>query len=235
MAAQGAVVYWVALHRMHHAASDRLGDPHSPQPEAWGPPMSRWRAAWQGHLGWVRGHDVPKPTRYVRELFGDAQVRRLGRACGGCVAAGFVLPALAGWAWLGGRRGALSGASWGGVVRLALGHHVIRAINSWCHLAGTRGHHTPDSSTNVGWLARISWGESWRNNHHAAPTSARFGSSWLQPDIGWWTIRFFVALGWARLRPTASAFALVSHLPVAAQGYLLTPAHPMPEPGLSGD
>ena len=211
MAAQGSVVYWVALHRMHHAASDRPGDPHSPQRQAWNrdspQPMSRWRAAWQGHLGWVLAHDVPKPTRYARELIGDELVRRLGRSYGAWVAAGFVLPALVGWAWLGGSlgdwQGALFGAYWGGVVRLALGHHVIWAINSCCHLVGARPHPTPDSSRNVAWLALLSWGESWHNNHHAAPTSARFGGGWGQPDIGWWTVRLFVALRWARLRPTA--------------------------------
>ena len=97
MAAQGPVVYWVSLHRMHHAASDRPGDPHSPRSNAW-PGASRWRAAWQGHIGWVLGHDVPKPTRYARELIGDPQARLLGRWYPWCVAAGLLLPALVAWA-----------------------------------------------------------------------------------------------------------------------------------------
>lgn len=203
MAAQGPVGYWVALHRMHHAASDRAGDPHSPQPAAW--PASapgRWRAAWQGHLGWVLGHDVPKPTRYARELIADPVVRRLGRQYHACVAAGLVLPALLGALVLGPSQGfwfgALFGLYWGGVVRIALGHHVIWAINSWCHLAGRRPHDTPDHSTNVALLSLLSWGESWHNNHHASPTSARFGRGWTQPDIGWGVVRALEALGLAR-------------------------------------
>ena len=57
MAAQGSVVYWVSLHRMHHAASDRPGDPHSPRGSAW-PGASRWRAAWQGMTGMQTGRPV---------------------------------------------------------------------------------------------------------------------------------------------------------------------------------
>jgi stearoyl-CoA desaturase (Delta-9 desaturase) len=205
MAAQGPVIYWVALHRMHHAASDRPGDPHSPRASAWPGPsgQGRWRAALQGHAGWVLDHDVPKPTRYARELIGDPLVRRLAKAYPLCVAAGVVLPALVAWAAMGGWAGLLFGAYWGGVVRIALGHHVIWAINSWCHLRGTRAHDTADSSANVAWLSLVSWGESWHNNHHARPTQARFGDGIAQPDIGWWVVRAFVALGWARLRPEA--------------------------------
>lgn len=202
MAAQGPLVYWVALHRMHHAASDQPGDPHSPRAEAWPAApagRSRWRAAWQGHIGWVQAHDVPKPTRYARELIADPLAQRLNRAYPLAVAAGLLLPALAGLLLVGGAEGALFGLYWGGVVRIALGHHVIWAINSWCHLAGRRVHDTPDGSTNVAWLALPSWGESWHNHHHARPTSPRFGQGWREPDVGWWSVRLFVALGWARL------------------------------------
>lgn len=199
MATQGPVVYWVALHRLHHAASDRPGDPHSPQPRAW-PGASASVAAWRGHIGWVWSHDVPKPTRYARELIGDTLVRRLSKAYPLCVAAGLLLPAVAGALVLGGWAGLLFGAYWGGVLRIALGHHVIWAINSRCHLSPDRSAATGDHSANVGWLALPSWGESWHHNHHAAPASARFGQGWRQPDIGWWVVRSLVALGWARTR-----------------------------------
>lgn len=203
MAAQGPAVYWVSLHRLHHAASDLPGDPHSPRTSA-RPGQSRWRAAFTGHIGWVWSHDLPKPTRYARELLADPVVCRLTRAYGACVALGLLLPALAG-AWLlqashGLWAGALFGAYWGGVVRIALGHHIIWAINSWCHLGGRRPHDTPDGSGNVAALALLSWGESWHNNHHAKPTAARFGQGPWQPDIGWWVVRAFVFMGWAKLR-----------------------------------
>ena len=199
MAAQGPVVYWVSLHRMHHAASDRPGDPHSPRASAW-PGHGRWRAFWRGHIGWVLSHDVPRPTRYARELIEDPMLRRLNGAYPACVAAGVLLPAAAGWALLGGWQGLVFGAYWGGLVRIALGHHVIWAINSCCHVWGRRPHATADGSGNVAWLSLLSWGESWHNNHHARPVQARFGQGWQQPDVGWWVIRTFAALGWASVR-----------------------------------
>lgn len=197
MAAQGPVIYWVALHRMHHAASDAAGDPHSPQRLAW-PGRGRWWAAWQGHLGWVLEHDVPKPTRYARELIADPVVRRLGRAYPLCVLAGLLLPGVIGALLLGGWQGLLFGAYWGGVLRIAVGHQVIWAINSWCHLRGGRPHDTGDHSANVRWLSLISWGESWHNNHHARPTAAQFGRGLREPDIGWWVVRLFERCGWAQ-------------------------------------
>ena len=206
MAAQGPLLCWVALHRMHHASSDRPGDPHSPQPSAW-PGMRRWRAAWQGHIGWVADHDVPKPTRYARELLADPLARKLSRAYPLCVLAGLVLPAVAAWAWMGGWEGLAFGAYWGGVLRIALGHHVIWAINSWCHLQGGRPNETGDASANVAWLALLSWGESWHNNHHAQPTQARFGRGWRQPDVGWWLIRLLATLDWACIKPAQSGNA----------------------------
>lgn len=203
MAAQGPLVYWVSLHRMHHAASDQPGDPHSPRASAW-PGASRWWAALRGHMGWVMAHDVPKPTRYARELIGDPLVRRLNAAYPACVAAGLVVPALLAWVVLGADLPAWQalafGAYWGGVVRIAAGHQVIWAINSWCHLHGARPHDTRDGSTNVALLSLLSWGESWHNNHHAAPVSAQFGRGWRQPDIGWWVVCAFIALGWATPR-----------------------------------
>jgi stearoyl-CoA desaturase (Delta-9 desaturase) len=215
MAAQGPVLYWVSLHRLHHAASDQMGDPHSPQARAWSSPahpLPRWRAALQGHLGWVLSHDVPKPTRYARELLADPLARRLSRGYSASVALGVLLPAAAGAALLHGSPGhsvwtaALFGAYWGGALRIALGHHIIWAINSWCHLGAARPHATPDHSANVAVLALLSWGESWHNNHHAQPTSPRFGQGLVQVDVGWWVVRGFVALGWARLRePAATA------------------------------
>jgi stearoyl-CoA desaturase (Delta-9 desaturase) len=206
MAAQGTVTYWVSLHRMHHAASDGPGDPHSPQPAAWpGAASGRWASFWRGHIGWVWRHDVPNPRRYARELLADELVRAVDRGYPLWVAAGLVLPGLAGLLALGGWSGFAFGAYWGGVLRIALGQHVIWAINSCCHVGGARPHDTGDCSGNVAWLALPSWGESWHNHHHAAPAQARFGQDWREPDIGWWVVRGFVALGWAKLRESPPA------------------------------
>jgi stearoyl-CoA desaturase (Delta-9 desaturase) len=64
---------------------------------------------------------------------------------------------------------------WGGLVRMLLLHHVTYSINSLCHFFGRRRFDTGDESRNLAWLAPLSLGEAWHNNHHAFPTSAAHG------------------------------------------------------------
>ncbi|KAJ9559589.1 LOW QUALITY PROTEIN: hypothetical protein OSB04_004749 [Centaurea solstitialis] len=70
-------------------------------------------------------------------------------------------------------------------VRLVWGYHATFFVNSACHIWGNR------------WVAMISYGEGWHNNHHAFEFSARFGLEWWQLDMGWCTIRLLEALGLA--------------------------------------
>jgi stearoyl-CoA desaturase (delta-9 desaturase) len=69
----------------------------------------------------------------------------------------------------------LTGLLWGGFVRIFVIHHITYSINSLCHFFGRRRFDTGDESRNLTWLALFSFGESWHNNHHAFPTSARHG------------------------------------------------------------
>jgi stearoyl-CoA desaturase (Delta-9 desaturase) len=211
MAAQGSVMYWVALHRMHHSFSDQDGDPHSPH-TAKAHNASTTRAFFHGHTGWALSHDVPMPGRYAAELQADHTVRWISHTYMWWVLMGLALPALAGSVWHGAGLSALEGAwvglFWGGFVRLAVGHQIIWSINSVCHYFGRRPHATTDRSTNVWWLALPSFGESWHNNHHQHPTSARFGHGW-QIDLGWCAIYCLTKLRWATLRakPTSDPAA----------------------------
>ena len=68
---------------------------------------------------------------------------------------------------------ALTGLLWGGGVRMLVVHHVTYSINSLCHFFGRRDFETGDESRNLAWLSLFTFGESWHNNHHAFPTSAR--------------------------------------------------------------
>jgi stearoyl-CoA desaturase (delta-9 desaturase) len=183
MAAQGPPTYWVAIHRSHHGFSDRDGDPHSAAAS-----RQRGRSAvaafLHAHVTWAWRHDVPAPHRYARELCGDAIARAAARWYWPIVPAGIALPGLAAYGVAGTPEAFLLGAYWGGLFRIVVGHHVIWAINSVCHATGTRHFETRDHSRNVWWLAAISFGESWHNNHHARPASARFAIHAWQLDIG---------------------------------------------------
>ena len=182
LAVQGTVIDWVADHRKHHAHADEDGDPHSPYEFGTG-----WLAAlkglWHAHVGWllVHGHQADE-RKYARELVEDRGMVAVSRAFPLIVAAGLVIPAGIGYLVWGDLKGALIGLIWGGLVRVFLLHHVTFSINSVCHFFGRRRFPTPDRSTNVFWLALPSFGESWHNNHHAFPRSARHGLRWWEID-----------------------------------------------------
>ena len=74
-------------------------------------------------------------------------------------------------------------------MRIFLLHHVTWSINSVCHFFGSRRFEVDDHSTNVFWLAPLSFGESWHHNHHAFPRSAMHGLRWWEVDPTAWVIR----------------------------------------------
>jgi stearoyl-CoA desaturase (delta-9 desaturase) len=186
---QGSVIDWVASHRKHHAHADEDGDPHSP----YGFGSGFWasvRGLWHAHVGWLfsRGHQADH-ARYAPELVEDRGMVVIDRAFPALVAAGLALPAAIGFVVEGTLGGALTALLWGGLVRVFLGHHVTFSINSICHFFGTRRFETADHSTNVFWLAPLSFGEAWHNNHHAFPRSSFHGLRWWEVDPGGLLIR----------------------------------------------
>jgi stearoyl-CoA desaturase (delta-9 desaturase) len=189
MAVEGSVIEWVATHRKHHRFSDQTGDPHSPHVDV----APGWRGALRGlahaHVGWMfRGKDMANPRRYAKDLLADRDIRWISRMFPVWVLAGLALPFGLGLALTGSLVGGLTGLLWGGVVRVLLLHHATFSINSLCHFFGRRRFATGDESRNLAWLAPITMGESWHNNHHAFPTSARHGLGRLELDPSAWVI-----------------------------------------------
>ena len=91
--------------------------------------------------------------------------------------------------------GGMSLMLWGVFVRVAFGWHATWLVNSATHMWGTRRFETRDDSRNSWWVALITFGEGWHNNHHAHPVSARHGLAWYEFDISWITLKFFNAIG----------------------------------------
>jgi stearoyl-CoA desaturase (delta-9 desaturase) len=135
-----------------------------------------------------RGKDMANPARYARDLVADRDLRFISRTFPLWVAAGLAVPFGLGLALTGSWVGGLTGLLWGGAVRIFLLHHVTFSINSLCHYFGRRPFSTGDESRNLAWLAPLSFGEAWHNNHHAFPTSARHGLRPWQVDPGAWLI-----------------------------------------------
>lgn len=189
MAVEGSVIEWVSTHRKHHSFSDSVGDPHSPHLDH----AQGWRGALRGlvhaHVGWMfRGKDMANPRRYASDLLGDRDLRFISRTFPLWVVVGLAIPFGIGAALTGSVVGGLTGMLWGGAVRVFLLHHATFSINSLCHSFGRRPFSTGDQSRNLAWLAPITMGEAWHNNHHAFPTSARHGLGRRQPDPGAWLI-----------------------------------------------
>ena len=175
MAVQGPVLSWVADHRKHHAHTDREGDPHSPHGHGGGL-KGALAGLWYAHMGWLFDRaGQAEHARYAAELSEDRGMRAIHRTFLAWVVLGIAIPAGIGWTVAGSARGALEGALWGGAVRIFLLHHLTWSINSVCHFFGRRRFDVDDQSTNVFWLAPLTFGESWHHNHHAFPRSAVHG------------------------------------------------------------
>jgi stearoyl-CoA desaturase (delta-9 desaturase) len=184
MAIEGPVIDWVTFHRQHHAYSDKPGDPHSPHTGH----GEGFRGALSGlahaHLGWLF-EQVQRGSheRYAPDLLADPVICFIDRTFLFWSLLGLAIPFGLGYL-LGGTLGAaLTGLLWGGAVRMFVLHHVTYSINSLCHFFGSRRFATDDESRNLLWLAPLSFGESWHNNHHAFPTSAFHGMRRYEVDI----------------------------------------------------
>jgi stearoyl-CoA desaturase (delta-9 desaturase) len=179
LACQGGPITWVGLHRIHHMHSDQEGDPHDSN-----------RGFWWSHLGWMLHHipadaDVEKFTKDINTdpVYVAMQNWMLAIQVG----FGLLLLALGGWPWV----------IWGIFVRLVLVYHCTWLVNSATHQFGYRSHESGDRSTNCWWVAVLSYGEGWHNNHHAYPHSARHGLRWWEIDVTWMTVWLLQKVGLA--------------------------------------
>lgn len=185
LALEGGAIWWVVWHRIHHKFTDMVGlDPHTPR-----------EGKFWSHMGWLIWndptlHDPGILTKYAPELCKDRFHRILNRiAWVPTVVLGL------GLLWLGG----LVVQMWGVFVPVVVGWHSTWLVNSATHLWGSQPFRTPGTgdSRNNWWVALITFGEGWHNNHHAFPTSARHGFKRSQIDFNWYGIKLLRFLGLA--------------------------------------
>jgi stearoyl-CoA desaturase (delta-9 desaturase) len=196
-ALEGPVIEWVANHRKHHAFADVEGDPHSPHVDHGGGLAGALRGLYHAHVGWLFSSDFANEQRYAPDLLADPTVRLIDRTFILWALLGLAIPFGLGVALTGTVVGGLTALLWGGAVRIALLHHVTFSINSLCHFFGRRRFDTDDESRNLRWLAPLSFGEAWHNNHHAFPTSAAHGLGRGELDFSALVIRGLERLGLA--------------------------------------
>jgi len=94
--------------------------------------------------------------------------------------------------------GGLSMMVWGTFLRVVVGLHATWFVNSATHMYGARRFETRDDSRNNWWVALLTGGEGWHNNHHAHPVSARHGLAWYEFDVNYYCIWVLSKLGLAQ-------------------------------------
>lgn len=182
MTLEGGPIFWVGTHRIHHQLSDLPGDPHSPRDGAW------W-----SHIGWIilgeGQHDkVDTFRRYTPDLSNNPFYVWLNKY--------HYVPLLILGALLY-AFGGLATFLWAGCVRVVFGLHATWLVNSATHMWGSRRFETKDDSRNNWWVALLTFGEGWHNNHHGKPNSARHGLAWYELDVTWLQIKLLEKLGLA--------------------------------------
>ncbi len=179
---QGGPIFWAALHRVHHQHSDHDGDPHTPRDGRW----------WSHMLWTMFGEPLHANTEVMGKYAPDLMKDRFYRALSSyhwvpLVVLGLVLLALGGLPWL----------LWGLFARVVFGLHCTWLVNSATHLWGSRDFDTSDDSRNSWWVALLTFGEGWHNNHHALPSSPRHGLFRFQLDMTWLQIKLLEKIGLA--------------------------------------
>ena len=122
--------------------------------------------------------------------------------------------------------GGLPFLMWGIFVRTVVGLHATWLVNSATHSWGTRRFATRDLSTNSWWVALLTFGEGWHNNHHAHPTAAQHGFTWYEIDMNWYGIWALKRLGLAWDIKRVKLADLENGLAAAPNGRLITAALP---------
>ena len=176
--AQRGILWWAAKHRHHHRHSDSELDVHSP----------RHRGFWYAHLGWIFQPELSK-TDYdgIRDLARYPELVWLDRHPHLPAAVlGVATWLVAGWS------GLVVGFFWSTVLL----YHGTFFINSLAHVYGNQRYVTGDDSRNNWWLALITLGEGWHNNHHAYMAAARQGFRWWEIDVTYYVLKVF---SWVRI------------------------------------
>ncbi len=199
-AVQRGPLWWAAHHREHHQHSDTDDDTHSPTCHGF----------FWSHVGWITAkHNFPTRRERVKDLLKYPELCFLDRF--DIVVPIAMFAGLYGLgAWLGAAYPELGTSGWQlvvwGMISTVLLFHATFTINSLAHVWGTRRFQTTDTSRNNWFLALVTLGEGWHNNHHHFQGSVRQGFYWWEYDPSYYALRAMSWLGlvW-QLNPVPAA------------------------------
>jgi stearoyl-CoA desaturase (delta-9 desaturase) len=185
LSCQHGPIDWVGLHRHHHKFSDTDADHHDSN-----------KGFWWAHMGWMF-QEIPAMgaiPRLTGDLARDPYYRWLNSWF---LSLQLVLGLLLFWIGTATGVGGWGMVLWGIPLRLVVVYHITWLVNSATHYWGDTPHDSGDRSRNNAWVAALTFGEGWHNNHHAYPHSARHGWGPGQIDLTWQHIRLMQRLGLA--------------------------------------
>ncbi|MBP9864826.1 MAG: acyl-CoA desaturase [Candidatus Omnitrophica bacterium] len=172
-------LWWAAHHRHHHRYADTELDAHPPTK----------RGFFWAHMGWVmckKNADL-KPDSLVPDLMEYPELVYLNRNQKVVPLSFMAVMALISYGitklYPGLHTSWLQFFTWGFFISTVFLHHVTFCVNSVAHLFGPRRFETKDTSRNNVWVALLTMGEGWHNNHHRFPSSERQGFYWWELDM----------------------------------------------------
>ena len=189
-AAQLGPMWWAANHRHHHLHSDKEEDIHSPVV----------KDAFWAHIGWVlcRAYGEIQHDR-VKDLHKYPELRFVDRfhvlPVVSLIAVLFAIGAGLNAAYPALGTSGMQMVRWGFFLSTILVYHVTFCVNSVTHIVGNKRFKTGDESRNSFWVALLTFGEGWHNNHHRWPLSARQGMYWWEFDLTFLLLRVLQGLG----------------------------------------
>ena len=175
--AQKGALWWAAHHRHHHKYSDQPEDLHSPLLDGF----------WWSHVGWIlsKTHNETQWSQ-IPDLKKFPELVWLNRY----PHTPAILLAVILYAF-----GGLDTLIWGFFMSTVILWHGTFTINSLSHVFGSRRYHTTDTSKNNFWLALITMGEGWHNNHHTYQSSTNQGFYWWEIDFTYYVLKILSWLG----------------------------------------
>lgn len=193
----GSALYWVANHRRHHSTTDEPGDLHSPYYDGQGRKLENAKKGFaHAHIKWAFDNTETDMDIYGKGLLADpALVFAHKTRWLWFWTSGIVVPAIWGFAFGGTWQAAVGTVLIAGAMRMMLALHAVGMINSVCHLWGSKRFEGNGKATNNWFVALVSLGEGWHNNHHAHPRAASNSARWWEIDMTFWVIRALEAVG----------------------------------------
>jgi stearoyl-CoA desaturase (Delta-9 desaturase) len=182
--AQRGPLWWASHHRQHHSSADTIDDPHSPRHQGF---------IWSHTLWFLSPQNFKTRDKKIKDFAQYPELRWLDRFD---IIAPFSLAVLLFvvgliienyFSYLDVTAGQL--LVWGFFVSTVVLYHATYTINSLAHKIGTRRFDTQDDSRNNAFLALITLGEGWHNNHHYYAGSARQGFVWWELDITYYILK----------------------------------------------